>query len=488
MSVPHTPRLGLQTFLPARLLAGITPLFVWGTWSAMLLFVLFCIVRYGRDIPLAEDWHVVPALTGNETDFWGWLWAQNNEHRVPLPRLLLLSLVWLSGDFRAGMVFNALALGAAAFAMILIARHLRGHVAYTDAFFPLVLLHMGHWENLVWSWQVQFVSSMLLTTLFLLFIARYGARPPAGVAIAAGVGLLMLPLVGANGLAVVPAGALWLVYLGFLRWREAALPGRHLALALWVVSALGLLLVPLYFLGYEKPTWNPPSPGLAESLLTSGKFLAMSVGPVAARSWALFILVTLSLVLVTGFVLLRGLKHEQTSERRRALGLALFLGTFMLLVLAMGWGRAGLVPTAGMPARYALFAAPVLIWAYYVWELYGPRKLSQVIHTGLLLLMLILLPFNTLKGFSWRNWYTRGMKAVEADIAAGLTPAMLAERHRAFLLHWDQGKLEDGIRMLQEAGIGPFGQPPAKTTPPLESADPTGQHRETPPSELDPRA
>jgi len=74
-------------------------------------------------------------LTGNEPDLSGWLWAQNNEHRIPLPKLILLGLFKMTkGDFRAGMFFNAIALGVLAIFMVLAARHLRGKTKFSDAF------------------------------------------------------------------------------------------------------------------------------------------------------------------------------------------------------------------------------------------------------------------------------------------------------------------------------------------------------------------
>lgn len=50
--------------------------------------VLDYVARFARNIPLSEDWLMVPALAGREPDFWGWVWSQNNEHRLPVPRLV----------------------------------------------------------------------------------------------------------------------------------------------------------------------------------------------------------------------------------------------------------------------------------------------------------------------------------------------------------------------------------------------------------------
>jgi hypothetical protein len=59
--------------------------FAWLVVGAMAAFMLVCIATAGRNIPLAEDWNLVPAYYGLEPDLGSWLWAQNNEHRLPLP-------------------------------------------------------------------------------------------------------------------------------------------------------------------------------------------------------------------------------------------------------------------------------------------------------------------------------------------------------------------------------------------------------------------
>ena len=114
--------------------------FVWSVWLLMMLVVLFCLVKYSLNIPYYEDWYFVPAMTGNEANLLDWLWSQNNEHRVPLPRLILLALLKATaGDFRTGMLLNVILTGALAAAMILVARSIRGsRTRYSDALFPIV--------------------------------------------------------------------------------------------------------------------------------------------------------------------------------------------------------------------------------------------------------------------------------------------------------------------------------------------------------------
>src|SRR3974377_2061832 len=81
-------------------------------WAALVSVVLCCIAVYGRNVPLAEDWEMVQAQTGQEPNLLEWLWAQNNEQRLPLQKAVYLVLLKASGgDFRIGMIANTLMLG-----------------------------------------------------------------------------------------------------------------------------------------------------------------------------------------------------------------------------------------------------------------------------------------------------------------------------------------------------------------------------------------
>jgi len=112
-------------------------IFVWIVWLIMVLIAFVCLVKYSRNVPITEDWLFVPPLTGNEPHIPNWLWAQNNEHRTPFPRLLLLGLLKAThGDFRVGMLCNLIILSMLAVAMMQAARSLRGRTIVADVFFP----------------------------------------------------------------------------------------------------------------------------------------------------------------------------------------------------------------------------------------------------------------------------------------------------------------------------------------------------------------
>ena len=114
---------------------------VWAAWAAMLVGALVLVARYSSNVPSWDDWDMVPTLTGVQPVTAEWLWSQHNEHRIFLPRLVYLAVLkFANNNFCAGAYFNALFLSGFAVALCALVRRLRGHLRYTDAFFPLLLL------------------------------------------------------------------------------------------------------------------------------------------------------------------------------------------------------------------------------------------------------------------------------------------------------------------------------------------------------------
>src|SRR5262245_3642263 len=114
--------------------------FVWGVWAAALVGAVGFMLTYGtRWTPCLDEWHHLDApLTP------GWLWAQHQEHRLPLAKLIWLVVLRLTDyNFFVGNVLQVGALAGMAAAMIVTAGQLRGGTAYYDALFPLAYLNPG---------------------------------------------------------------------------------------------------------------------------------------------------------------------------------------------------------------------------------------------------------------------------------------------------------------------------------------------------------
>jgi hypothetical protein len=439
-------------------------IFVWSVWSIMMIVAMVSLLLYTKNFPRDEDWFLVPALTGNESNLAGWVWAQqeNSEHRVPFPRIILLIVLFITqGNFKAGGVLNIMILGALALAMIITARKLRNRTTFPDAFFPIAFLHLGHSENLFWGWQLtQVLPTTLACCILLIIVIGHPVINPIA-AVLAGVSLILLPLNGGNGLLYVPLLALWLLYFGAQQWRENRRdPKRGLAaLSLIVSGALALGLTGLYFVGFEHRSWYAPPSTLTFWLETTIKFLAMAFGPIARSSWILSVTAMTAILLVTIVLTLRGALLQEGTEKRRAIGILIFVATIAQFALATSWGRAEAISQmfGFWPIRYALFAVPMLCAGFLVSELYASFRFRRLFQSSLFCIVLVLVPLNTLHGWNWTNWFLERHTALEQDLTSGTAVKELVERHRAVLISWmEPGRVADLIRMLRTAGYQPF--------------------------------
>ena len=248
---------------------------------ALLIVDLACIARWGRDIPLAEDWVMVPPLTGHESHMLAWLWSQNNEHRLALPRLAYWLLLEAFPDFRSGMVLSQLLLAGLAAALARTAWIVRGgRSSYVDAFFPLALLHLGHWSNVMWGWQVNFVIAITLAGIVLCAIARADGPLSGARAGVAALGIVLLPLSGAIGLVLSGPLLLWLAWQSTVHLAQRSTAcSRRTGWFLATAAALTALLCAVYFIGYERPSWSPPAPRPIQLVKAFVKYLAYRLRP-----------------------------------------------------------------------------------------------------------------------------------------------------------------------------------------------------------------
>src|SRR4051812_49211071 len=94
--------------------------FVLIAWGACAAGAIGLAVSSAAETPLWDDWANVPVLTGERPLSLEWLWSQHNEHRIPLPRLIIIGLSQLTGcSFRAPPIFNAGLLAVASGVLVL---------------------------------------------------------------------------------------------------------------------------------------------------------------------------------------------------------------------------------------------------------------------------------------------------------------------------------------------------------------------------------
>jgi hypothetical protein len=431
----------------SRTLTPTSAVIAWGTWAAMLLAALLFVSHFGSNVPSWDDWDMIPVLTHHQPVTWNWLWSQHNEHRVPLPRLVFLGLDRLLGvDMRVTMYFDVLLMAAVAAAMITNATRLRGRVSAADAFFPMTLLSLGQAANWLWGWQLQFFASVAIACVALLAIVRAGATlSPTRAGLVVGLCTVLLPLCGANGLALVPALAVWPLALAILphSWTGAKV-SRGNRVMLLAVGLLALALTAIYLVGWHRVPYHPRSQSVLQTLLTALKSLTIGIGPATRDIWPLSGLLTFGVMGASVLLLVR-VWRERVDERARAGGLLLFVLALSLLGLALGLGR------NGFETRYVTLTLPVWCGVAFIWLLYGkPARVG--IPAALAGAALVAMPGNSSFGLQYARELRGQLGGFQRDLAAGVPLHLLLHRYHSWL-HPHQDVPGRYLPMLRDAGV-----------------------------------
>jgi hypothetical protein len=448
---------------------------VLGTWVFLALAVVLYIAGYAHNVPYYDGWTMVDVLSGAQPVDAAWLWETRNDHRIPIPKLVLLALYHLSGwDFRVGMYANAMLLAALAAAGIRVAANRRGGWSYTDAFLPVMLLNWGHYENLLWSWQVTQVIPMVIVLGLLLTIVRFGTQLTGWASICPGVAVAALPLCGVPGLAYVPGFALWLAEVGRQSWRAGSTTGRRDALIVWALAAVAVLLIPIYFMDLKTSVSAPFQ--LLRALKATMAFVAQGLGPAAPALQPWSYALVLGVFLFAAAVLVPALRDRDVSTRSRGLAMLTFLVAFSGLAFAVGVAR----PGATFPPRYFLSAVPAWWWAYFVFDIYSRAWTRRLALASLLSLAVAASGLSFRVGLEYAQDRDAQLTAFESDVRTGMPPSQLVARHQRTLYPFpaDGGaylhdRLTARFSELRKRGIGAF-----------ISLGPEGGFREVPLSEM----
>lgn len=365
---------------------------VWTVWALLLLTDIGFVHKYAVNVPLGDEWFVLPSLLHAEPFDAEFLWRRHNEHRIPVPKLVLYSIYRASNyDFRAAAYCNTLALGALAAMLMLAARALRGRQSLTDIVFPLLFMNWSHSENMIWGFQVTFMSSVTLNVLLLLALALRKRPLSLRGAVAMASAVCALALSGQNGVALVGPFCLNLGWSALRMWGSEAPRPRLRAMAMAALSLLPLVVVALVFYRLE----SLPGLGSREVIpifKTAREFLLNGLGRAAAFSrdplkWFLasLLLSTCAILAVTWW--------RRAEERDRVVGLACAILSVLALAVVIGFGRAG-----GYTLRYTTLAAPFYAAICFVWILYAPRKIAWTAPLLLAATCGWLFPLNQIEG------------------------------------------------------------------------------------------
>jgi hypothetical protein len=427
--------------------------------AALILFVSF-ISRNTSAVPYNDEYCTFRFLFGEAGTRPAEYWVQHNEHRIPLPQAVYVALVRATGyNFRAPVYFNAVVLALTTAYLLWVVRRVRGRFAVCDAFIPLTVLGLGGWENLIWGFQVQFVLSTAFVLGFLGLVVVPGFDVSVRRVATAGVLVALLPLCGANGVALVPAFSTVLFVIGVINLRRSDQSFRRPGVFALLGAAGGVALVAAYFIGLTKTAYHTPPPGWDPVIYAAVNFLGLGMGPVThlmhepgyARVTILGC-ATVGLVAATSFLLISSFRYHD--RRVPALALGGLLGGMLCLAVGLAYGRAGMGNIMGA-SRYVTLAMPVPVTAYFAWVAlsHGPGR--RIVPHMLFTASVVFLVPTIRHADAIGGWHIVRMKRVEYDIKAGVPIGFLAERNKVvFPLGPDA--FRSALLILKEHGARPF--------------------------------
>jgi hypothetical protein len=448
--------------------------FVWGVWLGMAAILANFVREFGLNMPMWDDWHIMPWIVGTRSLSLDWLWSVWADHRAPLTRLIIYIMARLTGgDFRACMWLSVVILSTLAAAAILVARRIRGRQAFADAIFPLILMQIGHSPHVLQSWNLQNTGVTGLIGALLLLIACSPAPWTLLRGLAAVLCVWLMPLSGSTGIAMLPPMALCLGITGVWQWFSLASPhaasegssGWSVRDTAGICALLGLgslILVPAYFHGWSRS--SPPSPDYWTALNGAVMFLSTSFGGATSLFWPLTGVVVLGLAIASFSLLCRVLK-TQPEERVRAFSLLCFLVGMAAVGGAAGWGRSGLRPDYCLDMRYSVLSAPALMAVYLGAVAYYPTTIGRWIQVFVCCAAFVLAPLNYEMTYGGASKIRTDLLSFLADMRSGIPDEILIKRHRWIVPAWtddqtalnnEKGLVQPGMYELRKAGIGPW--------------------------------
>jgi hypothetical protein len=337
-------------------------LLVWA--SCCLAFGTF-LYHFLTPLPFCDEWELTSVATGDKPVTLSWVWKATNQHRLPLVRLEVLWLGWLTAwDLRLVHYVNLGFLVVGSLCLILAARAVRGRSALSDAFLALAVLNPWQYQTIVlYCWAFGMALGFMCMALSAMMTGwPLRSRPRLALFF-----VLALLVAFSGG----PAGGIWsiglcgMVLKGWLdqprAWKRWALAGSAVVIA---ASGTMLLLTP-HVAAHDVYR----SDSIKTLLVATAKFAVGWLGlpPLEATwPWALVVLVVPIVYLLVrigkevGQLFRAGKASGADPSRWADLGVVLLATLAVALVIGYGRGR------YPMPwdSRYMTLVIPIAVVTY----------------------------------------------------------------------------------------------------------------------------
>jgi hypothetical protein len=165
----------------------------WLIYLAPVSLAIWFVVSYGVNVPFMDEWsmafmfHTVKHHSSNLADI---LWTPNNEHRVVVPRLIILALTSLGNWNSKVEMFVTLAIAIALFLGLVRLAHETYRSEVGDARLlkvsvtvsGLLLFSFVHYDTWLWGFQMAFVLPLTFTVFAMCVLCSSRGESPIGLA------------------------------------------------------------------------------------------------------------------------------------------------------------------------------------------------------------------------------------------------------------------------------------------------------------------
>jgi hypothetical protein len=214
------------------------------------LLLLADIQAFAVNVPFMDDWQFIPLLekANNSTLTFAELWAPHDEHRLLLPRIIIIVSMFASGgDYRVQSLITFWVVAVISVSLLWLMIRLNGSrngVLWTWGLANIALFSTIQFHN--WLWPMQFAYFLPYAFLTLCFCALYAPVTGLPKFILAAIFAL------AGNCSFVQGNLIWLAALPVILWAPDILRAgvRKRFAIVWLI--LGVSIVTLYFWGLEQ--------------------------------------------------------------------------------------------------------------------------------------------------------------------------------------------------------------------------------------------
>ena len=385
--------------------------------GAVLFMAVLMVTGYSK-CPYMDEWWVVYQLaTGATPRSLSWLWSQQNEHRILIPRLLVVLDLYAFGARNISLFLFTFVIQLAHWLILAIAarRWFTGPRALLWTIQGLLgccLFRSIQIENFVWAFQFSFILAFFLATLAFISILLVDEtkRPVIFIALA-----VIFPILAMASLA---SGLLiWPILLLLCLWQRI----RRSTFLLLLVSGVFSFFV--YFNGYNTPSYLS-SPAAAIRL--PWKIFRYILTYFGTSWWSLLPhearVIAFSAIVLFGYFVVDAMRNRSTTSKLELLFIT--EGLYILFVaFTTALGRIGLGTGQASSSRYqtpAMIFWGCLLGLSLLWLNKRKKPRGVLALQGGMLLVVIVLGFGIPYTYSVNIGRARELNEACAAVSAGV--------------------------------------------------------------------